>query len=230
MLQFLGGADDYLAPQSRGAGQGVDVEGAISDPASDGASGRIAVDVEPVVGVGEETAAMKKAGLTAADNHRAEGTGENEWYTPPRYVEAARQAMGGIDLDPATSIPAQHTVQAGRFFTRADDGLAREWNGRVWLNPPYAQPLIHQFVTKLVEELTEGRAEAAILLTHNYTDTAWFHLAESVASAICFTRGRVKFLDADGGKCAPTQGQAFFYYGGDRDAFGAAFAQFGFIR
>jgi hypothetical protein len=28
------------------------------------------------------TAAYKKAQLVVADNHRAQGTGENEWYTP----------------------------------------------------------------------------------------------------------------------------------------------------
>ena len=43
-------------------------------------------------------AACRKAGLKSAANHRAEGTGENEWYTPTEYVEAAREVMGAIDL------------------------------------------------------------------------------------------------------------------------------------
>ena len=33
---------------------------------------------------------------TPADNHRAEGTGENEWYTPPEYIEMAREVMGDL--------------------------------------------------------------------------------------------------------------------------------------
>jgi hypothetical protein len=67
------------------------------------------------------------------------GTGEVEWYTPREYVDAAREVLGAIDLDPATSAVAQRTIQASRFFTREDDGLQHEWHGRVWLNPPYAR-------------------------------------------------------------------------------------------
>jgi hypothetical protein len=30
------------------------------------------------------------------DNHRALGTGENEWYTPSKYIEAARKVLREI--------------------------------------------------------------------------------------------------------------------------------------
>ena len=169
-------------------------------------------------------------GLDAARNHRAEGTGENEWFTPPEYIAAAREVMGGIDLDPATHPLAQKTIGARQFYTAADDGLAQPWHGRVWLNPPYAQPLIAQFIKKLVEEVGLQNVQQAILLTHNYTDTAWFHQAERWADRICFTRGRVKFVDADGSDCAPTQGQAFFYFGTETEQFSEIFGRFGFVR
>jgi hypothetical protein len=38
-------------------------------------------------------AARRKAELEPADNHRAEGTGENEWFTPEQYICAAREVM-----------------------------------------------------------------------------------------------------------------------------------------
>ena len=162
-------------------------------------------------------------------NHRAQGTGENEWYTPAKYIDLARKVLGEIDLDPASSAKAQITVNATAYFSAAQNGFNQEWDGRVWLNTPYAQPLIGQFVEKLVEERSAGRVEAAILLTHNYTDTAWFHKACEIADAICFTRGRIKFLDSEGGDCAPTQGQAFFYFGDDVARFASVFIDVGFV-
>ena len=75
-----------------------------------------------------------------------EDTGEFERYTPAQYIEAARRVLGEIDLDPASCEVAQRTVKAVEYFTAKDDGLEQEWHGRVWLNPPYAQPVIAQFV------------------------------------------------------------------------------------
>lgn len=172
----------------------------------------------------------RASGLEAESNHGALGTGENEWYTPSQYIESARNVMGEIDLDPASSIIAQKVVRAGQFFTKEQDGLAREWHGRVWLNPPYAQPLIHQFLEKLIAESVSGRVEQAIVLTHNSTDTLWFHRLEEIAARICFTKGRIAFVDDEGDPCAPTQGQAFFYIGDNEDKFSDVFKSFGFVR
>jgi phage N-6-adenine-methyltransferase len=159
-----------------------------------------------------------------------QGTGENEWYTPSRYVEMARETMGCIDIDPATSIVAQYNIKAKSFFTIEDDGLAKEWNGNVWLNPPYAQPAIQHFVEKLVGEVATRRTTQAIMLTHNYTDTEWFHIGARACSALCFTRGRIKFVSPEGEEAAPTQGQAFFYFGDRHNDFKKIFSTIGFVR
>jgi phage N-6-adenine-methyltransferase len=156
------------------------------------------------------------------------GTGENEWYTPTEHIELARSALGKIDLDPASSETAQETVKATNYFTEADDGLKQIWEGNVWLNPPYAQPAISQFADKMVAELSAGRITQAIMLTHNYTDTAWFQKLARAATAICFTRGRVKFVSPSGDVAAPTQGQAFFYFGAEAEKFIHAFRHTGF--
>jgi phage N-6-adenine-methyltransferase len=163
--------------------------------------------------------------------HVANNSGENEWYTPSEYVEAARKAMGGIDLDPASSPKAQETVQAGRFFTKDDDGLVQDWFGRVWMNPPYAQPLMTQFAEKALVELNFGRVTAMVILTNNATETAWGNTLLAACDAVCFIRGRIKFLNAQGvEEHTPLQGQMVTYYGSDPDAFAYAFGALGVVR
>jgi hypothetical protein len=193
------------------------------------------VDAEARAGAAERyrarifAAARRAAELMAAANHRSEGTGDNEWFTPAEYVEAARLVLETIDLDPATHPKAQEWIRATQYFTRAENGLEQEWHGRVWLNPPYGRGEIGPFIDKLVREIEAGHVTAVVLLTHSYTDTEWFHDVMSVIQTICFTKGRVKFQDEAGDPCAPTQGQVFFYYGPDVEEFVEIFKVFGLI-
>jgi hypothetical protein len=175
-------------------------------------------------------AAYHAAMLEIADKLRGtQGTGENEWYTPLRFLELARLVLGNIDLDPASNPQANELVKAARIFTLDDDGLDQPWVGTVWLNPPYAQPAIADFAAKMVAEWKTGDVTAAIVLTHNYTDTAWFQQLAHAATAICFTRGRVRFVSSDGELAMPTQGQAFFYFGSELERFAGVFAEVGFV-
>lgn len=174
-----------------------------------------------IVAAGEEPtkAALKKA-------HVAHNSGQNEWYTPAAFIEAARQVMSGIDLDPASSEIANRTVKAARYFTAEDDGLKQAWPAcRIWMNPPYAQPLISQFSKKIAEAADAG-AEA-IVLVNNATETAWFQRMLQSASALCFPEKRVRFLDPDGNPGAPLQGQALLYFGSNVSAFTGKFSEFG---
>jgi hypothetical protein len=60
----------------------------------------------------------------------------NEHYTPFEVISAAKNLMGGIDLDPASCEVANNTVAAGDYYDKDDDGLSQKWYGRVFLNPP----------------------------------------------------------------------------------------------
>jgi hypothetical protein len=180
----------------------------------------------------ETEGARATADLLAAGGRHARATlntGEFEWYTPQFYVDLARQVLGEIDLDPASSHVANRIVGATTFFSMETNGLAQPWTGRVWMNPPYAQPAIADFSNKLVAEFEAGTVSAAIVLTNDCTDTVWFHRLATVSSAFCFTRGRVRFVSPGGDSSSPTQGQAFFYIGHDPARFAEVFAPVGLV-
>jgi hypothetical protein len=164
----------------------------------------------------------------AVRTYRAIGSGENEWYTPAEYAEMARSVMGSIDLDPASCDEANDVIKADAYYTKDDDGLSKEWRGNVWCNPPYSRDLMPAFVEKLKDSYASGHVRQAILVSHNNTDTAWFHSLASVASAICFPKKRIKFYRGDD-IAAPTNGQAFFYLGAQTEAFKDAFCGVGFV-
>lgn len=169
----------------------------------------------------------KRASGGTAMSH-AEGYDSDEWYTPADYIEAARATLGVIDLDPASNDHAQRTVQAERYFTKDDDGLEQEWTGRVWLNPPYSQPLASRFGGKLVEEIEAGNVEAAVVVQNASTDTGWFHELASRCH-LCLTRGRINFDRSDGASSQNRYGQVFFYYGDHPERFYEHFRAFGLV-
>lgn len=155
--------------------------------------------------------------------HVANNSGDNEWYTPAEYIEAARKVMGSIDLDPASNEYANETVKASTFYTEETNGLDKEWFGNIWMNPPYSTALIKEFA----EKLANSTFRQAIVLVNNATDTAWFKLLIQKAKAVVFTTGRIRFEKRNGSKGAPLQGQAFIYYGDNVEKFLEVFEAFG---
>jgi len=171
-----------------------------------------------------ETLARKRA------VHVSHNSGENEWYTPSEYIEAARVSMGSIDCDPASCRQANETVKASTFFDEESDGLNQKWNGSVWMNPPYAQPLIRQFAEAVAAKYASGEIAQAVVLVNNATETVWFRAMIAQASAICFPEGRIRFIDKSGNPSgAPLQGQAILYMGKRVSQFKKAFAGLGWI-
>ena len=62
-----------------------------------------------------------------------------DYFTPAELVVAARAAMGGIDLDPASHYAANRIHRVPVFYDQHSNGLRANvtWSGRVWMNPPY---------------------------------------------------------------------------------------------
>ncbi len=168
--------------------------------------------------------------LSSGDLHVS--TGEDEWYTPKETIEAVREVMGEIDLDPASSKEAQKVVKAVEWWGEEDNGLEQKWSGRVFLNPPFGMPLVEQFINKALAEWEAGHVKEIIVLTNNATDTEWFRKIGAVAT-MGFSIGRVQFWNPDR-EAQPRQGQAYFYLGKREDkfrhVFGKAELAWGFVK
>ena len=162
--------------------------------------------------------------------HVANNSGENEWYTPPEYIEAARRVMGSIDTDPASSDEANEIIKAKKYYTSKDDGLSQTWVGNIWMNTPYAQPLVAQISESLASKYETREVKQACVLVNNATETEWFQKMMNLCDAVCFLKGRVKFIDKNGESTgAPLQGQAIVYLGKNKKAFAAEFGTMGKI-
>jgi hypothetical protein len=127
----------------------------------------------------------------AADSQSHEDESEiNLYYTPEVIISAARELMGGIDLDPATDRQANTHVGATKTFTLGSrpGALARDWHGRVLLNPPYNPAgTAGGFVRHLVEQYKHGNVTAAVVVLNGYSfDANWFNVL--FRYQICFTR------------------------------------------
>lgn len=162
--------------------------------------------------------------------HVANNSGNNEWYTPAPLIAAAREVMGSIDVDPASSDLANLSIGATVYYTVDQDGRNQEWRGNVWMNPPYAQPLIADFCEAIVQKYGMGEVTQACVLVNNATETTWFQHMLHSASAVCFPKSRVRFIDTEGKPSgAPLQGQAVLYFGTNGAQFADVFSQFGAV-
>ncbi len=145
-----------------------------------------------------------------------------EWYTPPHIRDSVVASLGGrVDLDPCAD--PERTFPAAEHFTQVENGLARRWVGRVYMNPPYGRG-IAAWTTKLRDELNAGWTSEAVALLPARTDTQWWH--DLRAEYVCQVEGRLQFSGYE--QAAPFPSVAVYF--GDAPArFCAAFATLGLI-
>ena len=161
-------------------------------------------------------------------SHVFNNSGQQDWFTPAYILDAAREVMGAIDLDPASSAEANRVVRAGCYFDKASDGLTMLWYGRVFLNPPYARGLVNKFVDKLLDS---PLVDQAIVLLNNGTETAWGQKMLSAADCICYPNHRIKYVDGAGDKTGnPLQGQMICGYKVDPLFFQMGFESIGTVH
>ena len=154
----------------------------------------------------------------------------NDWGTPAVYIEAAREVMGQIGFDPASSTKHNLIVKSKGYCNAPMDGLAHFWHGNVWLNPPYGKTggKSNQgiWLNKLIAEYSEGRVKQAIMLINSCTADKWFQPAWDYP--LLFTDHKIKFIDPNNDKrSSQTHGSVFVYFGENPDKFRDVFSRFG---
>lgn len=123
------------------------------------------------------------------------------WLTP----EPVLDALGGwrsFDLDPCAAPRPWPWLTAQHMNAKADgDGLAMEWFGRIWMNPPYTSADIANWLCRLADH---GRGTALIFAR---TETkAFFRQVWERASGLLFLEGRLHFHYPDGRRASANAG------------------------
>jgi len=184
-------------------------------------------------------------------------SGDFEYYTDPLITEAARDVMGSIDLDPASSLAANQHVRASNIFTIGDDGLTQKWFGNVWMNHPFSKgekacpedeskctkkvcrergyhihvdmPSNADWINKLVSEYKNGNVKQSINICFAATSEGWFRPLHKFPQ--CYLVPRTNYYLPNGEKkSGVTKGSVVTYMGQNVEKFCEVFSQFGEVK
>lgn len=117
------------------------------------------------------------------------------WTTPSALLAKLYGIVGGpFTLDPCspTSNKRHAPVRAMVHLTEADDGLASDWFGTVYCNPPYGRN-IGRWVSKCRESVETGQADYVIALVPARSDTRWWHSDVVGRADVFMLKGRLYF-------------------------------------
>ncbi|WP_431018200.1 DNA N-6-adenine-methyltransferase [Burkholderia gladioli] len=119
--------------------------------------------------------------------HQSARMKNDEWLTPPEWI----RALGPFELDPCA--PVVRPWDTARIhFTIEDNGLEREWLGRVWCNPPFGRAAV-----KWLRRMSRHGNGIALIPARTET-TMFYETVWPCADSVCFVRGRPHFHYVDG--------------------------------
>lgn len=137
--------------------------------------------------------------------NKAMMSSEKENWQTPNEVFWPLDEVFHFDLDAAASLGES---RCPIWIDKDDDCNVVEWGAygpasAIWCNPPYGKFLSRtRFMAKVCEEAQTLGLPILCLLPAR-TDTKWFQHAWR-ADAICFMRGRIKFVGAKNGATFPS--------------------------
>lgn len=127
--------------------------------------------------------------------HQSAKMRTDEWLTPPEIINN----LGLFDLDPCSPVVRPWDT-AAIHYNLNDDGLSKEWTGRVWLNPPYSKE-----AEKWLKKLAYHGNGTALIFARTET-AAFFREVWNKATAVLFVEGRIYFYDVLGNRAPANAG------------------------
>jgi hypothetical protein len=135
----------------------------------------------------------------------------DEWLTPHWIL----RPLGLFDLDPCAPVKRPWPT-AVDHYTILDDGLKREWRGRVWLNPPFSRYERPKWMAKMAahnngimlvpaaceteafQKYVFGKASGILMLSKrpHFCDVAGNEASANSGCTICLVAYGKKNLDA----------------------------------
>lgn len=118
------------------------------------------------------------------------------WLTPPDLLKR----LGRFDLDPCACADPRPWPTADHMIAPPHDGLAVDWSGRVWLNPPYGT-----MTGAWLERLANHGSGMALIFARTETED-WRRFVWGKATGILFLSGRLFFHRPDGSRAEHNSG------------------------
>jgi hypothetical protein len=120
---------------------------------------------------------------------------KSDWNTPESLLKHVYAFWpDGVSLDPCSNSTSIVVASLRWDGSEGQNGLTKPWEGRVFVNPPYGRE-ITDWIEKIQCEVSARDCEVLVLVPAR-TDTRWWHLAMKDCRAVCFLKGRLKFVGA----------------------------------
>lgn len=204
----------------------TDLEACRSELWLPGPERRLAPDYDPTLLIQRYTALEGPLAGTVWDWMLSPQASFQDYFTPPEIVQAAREAMGDIDLDAAGHPAANRVHRIPDFFHVNRSAFEHDWYGRVWLNPPYGNN--GPWFDVIIRYLDIGTVTQLCMLS-----PVWVFNTEIArpfmerTSAMVLLSPTPKFWGNSEGRTGTNNPHAIVYVGDRVDEFHRAFAEYG---
>ena len=133
----------------------------------------------------------KRSHLTFQELHKPDwyqSSESDDWWTPQTLFDLLNKEFG-FELDVCAS---EENHKCEKYYSNIEDGLAQEWRGTCWMNPPYGRTII-DWMKKAYESAQKGAI--VICLVPARTDTRWWW-NYCIHGEVRFIKGRIKFSNS----------------------------------